>query len=235
MPTATELQATCVILEIDPRAVPELSTIVVSLRKLRPDMYLLGYCSAASNAGAAIIQVAKCGLDDLAFHDDAGSAAQVRRAVDSVDAERHERNASELIARLKTHVHGIAFPVAEYVVVHRREGPNLDLVARGLGCSARAVQRRFLHAGVAGPHDLIRLVRILCVARAISYCGMTVSQAAAANGFPCADALRTTLRRSARLTVSAMRDESCFELLFGRVATQFGHHPTREELARLIL
>lgn len=121
---------------------------------------------------------------------------------------------------VSSRLHPAASAVFRHVISDALGRPNVSIVSRGLGCSARQLQREFSHAGLPSPHRLIVLSRWLAVAgmlrdrRATGYVARRL-------GYSSTQALCKAAVRETRLSVAELRDDEAIARLLADLLTAY--------------
>lgn len=97
--------------------------------------------------------------------------------------------AVQTLYELEEQLHPVARPVYRAAVLNASVRPNVDTVARTLGCSPRCLERRFAAATLPPPQRLVRTARWLPVVQTLAQPEYSTRTIARALGFPTTQAL----------------------------------------------
>jgi AraC-like DNA-binding protein len=209
-----------VMLELGRGSSSRTESLVRRIKALVADAPILACTSIESAAADALRDAVRGGIDDLVLRD-LETIEDIERVVLAA-VSNLANDGHGWFASLAPSLHDVSVPVAEHVVSHIRSGPNLDSVARALGCTTRTLQRWFDDAELGRPARLIALVRWLCVTRLLASNGATVAATAKATGFSTADALRVALTRAMRITPLQLCDAARSRQLIREILLGYG-------------
>jgi AraC-like DNA-binding protein len=181
---------TVVLVELVDGGVPPVSSVVQGVKRHFPAVPVLGYCWLGPAVSAEIVLCARAGLDALALRGYDDLTMMVRRAL------AHERGDDAIVLlELESMLPAALLPWARAVLERAREGPNVGMIARAIGCGPRTMERAAQALGAAPPARLISCVRLLYAARLLAFRRLGVDDAAAHAGYPSGIALRRAFRR----------------------------------------
>jgi AraC-like DNA-binding protein len=209
-----------VMLELGRGSSSQTLSLVRRIKALVADAPVLACTSIESAAADALRDAVRGGIDDLVLRDIETIEEIERVVLAAVSGGANDGHG--WFASLAPSLHDISVPVAEHVVSHIRSGPNLDSVARALGCTTRTLQRWFDDAELGRPRRLIGLIRWLCVARVLASTSASVAAAARATGFATAEALRVALKRAMRITPLQLCDAARSRQLIRGILLGYG-------------
>ena len=131
---------------------------------------------------------------------------------------------------LRQALHPLAIPVAEHVLEHASVAPNVNDVARALGCTPRTLARRFARAGLMAPDPLITLLRWSRIADLLANHELARSEVARISGFRNTRAMRAALKRRLGTGLTRLFDIETAEQLRESLVRDFGRdHGTRND------
>lgn len=186
----------------------------------RPIVFVVGHLPAglASTVASAarVVEYADWtwSSDDSTLSTCDASARQLRRpqrrgrAIEVDDATRQQSLQVATIAvdaDILASLSPVARPAAHTAILHSVRRPNVSMVARWLGTSARNLQRDFVDARLPPPSGLIRLARWLVFARTVGGVAVSSQTFARVAGFATVASFHKGLLRELCLSVSEVR------------------------------
>jgi AraC-like DNA-binding protein len=200
-------------------ALREPAALVRLVKDERPNTYVIGYCSPGASVGEDLLLTARAGLDTIVFEDRTGSHRTLRNQF----SEHADGSPTVgLPEDLKLVLHPLAVPVAEYVLAHAANAPNVNDIARALRCTPRTLARRFATAGLPAPDTLITQLRWSRIADLLARHRLTSSEVARISGFPNTRAMRLALKRRLGTGLGQLSDIETAEQLRESLVRDYG-------------
>jgi AraC-like DNA-binding protein len=197
-----------VLVELAEGAVPPVASVIQGVKRRAPAVPVLGYCWLGPAVSAEIVASARAGLDELVLRGYDDLVRVVRRAL-----ARERGDDAIVLLELESMLPPEMLSWARVVLERAREGPNVGVVARALGCGPRTLERAAQEQGVASPAKLIACVRLLFAARLLTYRRLGVDEAAARSGYPSGVALRRAFRHEGLPAPTDLRTPSRYALV----------------------
>lgn len=214
-----DLRPPVVVIEIGGAAVREPLRLIRLAKNESPNTYVIGYCSLGAKVGDEVVLAAQAGLDTAVFE----GRADVQRVLSNRIAEHLiDSPAPGLLNVLRQALHPLAVPVAEQVLEHAAAAPNVNDVARALGCTPRTLARRFARAGLMPPDVLITQLRWSRIADLLANHELTNSEVARISGFRDTRAMRAALKRRLGTRLTQLSAIENAEQLFRSLVRDFG-------------
>jgi AraC-like DNA-binding protein len=214
-----DLKPSVVVIEIGGAGIRESPRIIRLVKSESPNTYVIGYCSLSARAGDEVVLAAQAGLDTVVFE---GRADVQRVLYNRISEHVSDSPAAGLLNVLRQTLHPLAIPVAEQVLGHAAAAPNVNDVARTLGCTPRTLARRFAKAGLMPPDVLITQLRWSRIADLLAGHELTSSEIARTSGFRNTRAMRAALKRRLRTGLTQLSDIKKAEQLRRSLVRDFG-------------
>ena len=216
-----DLRPSIVVIELGGAAVREPPKLIRLAKDESPNTYVIGYCSLGAGAGDQAVLAAQAGLDTIVFE----GRADVQRVLGDRIAEHAGGSpAPALLSVLRQTLHPLAIPVAEMVLEQASRAPNVNDVARMIGCTPRTLARRFAKAGLRAPDVLITQVRWSRIAELLASHALTAAEVARISGFRDPRAMRAALKRRLGTGLTALSDLETAEQLRQSLMRDYGAH-----------
>ena len=226
MGTLARVFVTAVVIEVRDRPGICAASVIGCLREGYPSIPVVAYCSLAAATPHDILIAAKAGASGLVLRgvDDTGVAlrAALTSAADDCVARRVMRALDEVAP-------GSVRPIIEYCILHARNAPSVQQVARALGISRKTLVNRLGAAGMPAPSAIIGWCRLLQAARLIEDPKRPVERIAHELDFPSGAALRNMLKRYTGLQPREVRENgglNCVLHAFQRALVSTRLRPT---------
>jgi AraC-like DNA-binding protein len=217
---------TAVVVEVRECGGVSTTSVIRSLREGYPSVPVVAYCSLTAATPHDILTAAKAGASGLVLRgvDDTGVA--LRTALMSAADDCVARS---VMRALEEAAPGSVRPILEYCILHARNAPSVQDVARALGISRKTLVNRLGAAGMPAPSAVIGWCRLLQASRLIEDPKRPVEQIAHELDFPSGAALRNMLKRYTGLQPREVRENGglrCVLHAFQRALASRRPHPT---------
>jgi AraC-like DNA-binding protein len=189
---------------VEPRDPSGTSTdaLVAALRRERPAVPVLAYCSLGQGTAADIHAVTRAGASTIVLRGYDDERVALRRAL---DAARDDCTAERALLELEELLPVGVRPLVAHCLHHARAPLTVAGVAGALGVHRKTLVNRLAGAGLPGPRAIIGWSRLLLVADALADRGRPVERVALDFAFPSSAAMRNMLRRYTGLRPADVR------------------------------
>jgi AraC-like DNA-binding protein len=213
------LRPSVLVIEIGGIAVRNPTGLVRFVKGERPNTYVIGYCSLSARADDDLLLTARAGLDTIIFESRTDSLRTLRN---QISEHADGSSATGLPHGLELTLHPLAVSVAEHVLAHAANAPNVNDVAHALGCTPRTLARRFASAGLPAPDVLITQLRWSRIADLLARHQLTSSEVARISGFANTRAMRSALKRRLGTGLAQLSNTDTAEQLRTSLVRDYG-------------
>jgi len=224
--TLARSPVTAVVVEVRDRAGVCAASVIRSLRDGYPSIPVVAYCSLTSATPHDILTAAKAGASGLVLRGVDDSGVALRAALTSAEDDCVARRVMRMLDEVAP---GGVRPIVEYCILHARNAPSVQEVARALGISRKTLVNRLGAAGMPAPSAVIGWCRLLQAARLIEDPKRPVERIAHELDFPSGASLRNMLKRYTGLQPREVRENGglgCVLHAFQRVLAAGRPHRT---------
>ncbi len=191
-----------VVIDAEDRAGNSHSPAISALRRERPNLAILVYCTLSPSGSPDLLSVAREGANGFVFRgiDDVGHA--LRLAIQNAGRNNvGERIHAEIAPVLPTGVR----PLLRYVIARYGNELSVDDAANALGVNRRTLLNRLRVTGDMGPSEFMNWTRLCLVLGLLEATSRPAEQVAVEEGFVSGASFRNMLRRYTGMTVSEVR------------------------------
>jgi AraC-like DNA-binding protein len=209
--------ASFLVVEIGTGVVASAASVIGLARDAFANVVVCIYCWMSPYTGADVASASRSGIDMCLFRGYGDDPATLRRFFDVTPGTSPHYSMLDALLPL---LHPVAAGLACYVSANPRCAQSVDQVARGVGITARTLERRFARAGLPAPSSLLAGLRGLIVAQltARHVPRDTIVRAA---GFQSARAMNAAIRRWHGVSTCVLAAQAHAPVLIGNVLAKF--------------
>ena len=215
-------EATAVVVDlVDAQGAPT-NVVVARVREARPDFPIVLWCDRGAARERSLTEFAAAGVSAIVFRDESSLEGRLLSAITGASDVAFRQLTDQAIHR---RVPIALAPVVRFCLDQAHGLPRVEVVARAVGLSSRALAYQLKRAGLPPVSTLVMWSKALVAAYRLERSTESVSVIARSLGFASGSALRRLHKRCANETPQALRGPGgfgwvlrCFERRIGKTA-----------------
>lgn len=199
---ASAREALAVIVDVVDRAGASSAPAVARIRQRRPDLPIILWCERSAVDGATLSALLEAGLSAIVVRGETDFERRLLSAVSRASDVAFQQLTDQALHR---RVPTPFIPVVRFCLDHAASTPRVEVVARVVGLSSKALAAQLKRAGLPPVSTLVMWSKALVAAYRLEKTTETVAVIARSLGFSSGSALRRLLKRCANEPPQALR------------------------------
>ena len=207
MSRAPAREALAVVVDLEDRAGNSAAPAVARIRIRRPDIPIVLWCDRAGADGAAIAAMLEAGVSAVILRDENDFERRLLSAMTRASDVAFQQLTDQALHR---RVPTPFIPVVRFCLDHAVSAPRVEVIARTVGMSSKALASQLKRAGVPPVSSLVMWSKALVAAYRLEKTTESVAVIARSLGFSSGSALRRLLKRCANEPPQTIRSAGGF-------------------------
>ncbi len=199
---ASAREALAVIVDVVDRSGTSSVPAMARIRERRPDLPIILWCDRAGPDGATLSAMMEAGLSAIIFRADTDFERRLLSAVSRASDVAFQQLTDQALHR---RVPTPFIPVVRFCLDHAASTPRVEVVARVVGLTSKALAAQLKRAGLPPVSSLVMWSKALVAAYRLEKTTETVAVISRSLGFSSGSALRRLLKRCANEPPQAIR------------------------------